>query len=124
VNGKDARTDLDGRFRVEVGDVEELHISITVPIQVCDTLHEFLKAEEYKKPKASSIDWLRTPGEVRELFRKYEESMRERWRKVAASINLESDPMTLLLKAWLAGILKMAEQAKKKAGSEQETSCE
>ena len=40
VNGKDARTDLDGRFRVEVGDAEELHVDIIVPIQVCDALHE------------------------------------------------------------------------------------
>jgi len=122
VNDKNTTTDLDGRFEVEVGDAEELHIDITVPVQVCDALHEFLKAEECKKPKA--IDWLRAPGEVFKMYEEYEESMRKRWRKVAASINLESEPMVPFIKALLAGILKMAEQAKKKARSEQETSCE
>ena len=125
VNGKSTRTDLDGRFKVEVGDAEELHVDIIVPIQVCDALHEFLEAEKCKEPKMSLTDFLKTSHV--DIFRKYEELMdarRKRWRKVAASINLESDPMALLLKAWLAGILKMAEQAKKKAGSGQETSCE
>ena len=121
VNDKNTTTDLDGRFEVEVGDAEELHIDITVPVQVCDALHEFLKAEECKKPKASLVDWLGTPGKVWELFRKCEESKTKRWRKVAAGINLESNHMALLLKAWLASILKMAEQAKKKAESGKES---
>ncbi|RLF09151.1 MAG: hypothetical protein DRJ69_05160, partial [Thermoprotei archaeon] len=88
VNGKSARTDLDGRFRVAVDEVEELHVDVIVPVQVCDALHKFLEAEKCKEPKMSLTDFLKISHV--DIFRKYEELMdarRKRWRKVAASIN-------------------------------------
>lgn len=118
VNGKSTRTNLDGRFNIKVDEMEELHISIIVPVQVCKTLHKFLEAEERKEPKISLAEFLKAPSTKISEYMKLMSTRKEAWRKVAKNIDLESDPIVILLKLWLASILRMAEQAKRSSESE------